>query len=60
MELKKHIQLCATSMIAQLKIINTVELQGRKEYEFLYGLNERHTSLKRMFKEIKRILWRKM
>jgi hypothetical protein len=59
MELKQHIQLCSTMMLTQLKIINIMELEGEKEYDFLYGLNEKHTSFKRMFKEIKRILCRK-
>ena len=60
MELKKHIQLSSTLMLNQLKIINTIEVYGDKEYHFLYGMNEKHTSIKRMFKEIKRILWLKM
>jgi len=47
------------SMMAQLKAINEFELHGQKEYMFLYGHNERHTSLKRMFNEIKRLLWLK-
>ena len=45
-------------MLAQLKIINTIDLQ-QKEYDFLFGLSERHTSFKRMFKELKRIICRK-
>lgn len=56
MELKAHIQLCSTLMLNQLKIINTIEIYGDKDYHFLYGMNEKHTSFKRMFKEIKRIL----
>ncbi len=58
MELKNHIQLCSITMLAQIKIINTIELKN-KEYDFLYGLNYKHTSFKRMFKELKRIIWRK-
>ena len=46
-------------MLTQLKIINIMELYGEGEYDFLYGMNEKHTSFIRMFKEIKRILWRK-
>lgn len=57
MELKEHIQLSSIMMLTQLRIINTIELQGEKEYCFLYGMNERHDSFKRMFKEIKRIIW---
>lgn len=59
MELKEHIQLSSTLMLNQLKIINTIEVYGDQEYHFLYGMNQKHTSIKRMFKEIKRILWLK-
>jgi len=59
MELKAHIQLCSTLMLTQLKLINTIEVYGDKDYNFLYGMNEKHTSIKRMFKEIKRTLWLK-
>ena len=59
MELKEHIQLSSTLMLNQLKIINTIEVYGDQEYHFLYGMNEKHRSIKRMFKEIKRILWLK-
>tara|TARA_R100000656_G_C3881815_1_gene114588 strand:- start:316 stop:495 length:180 start_codon:yes stop_codon:yes gene_type:complete len=58
MELKNHIQLCAVTMMAQLKIFNKIELYGHNEYDFIYGMNEKHASIKRMFKEIKR-LWHK-
>jgi len=57
MELKQHIQLSSIMMLTQLRIINTIELHGEKEYCFLYGMNERHDSFTRMFKEIKRIIW---
>ena len=60
MELKAHIQLCSTLMLTQLRLINTIEVYGDKEYHFLYGMSEKHTSIKRMFKEIKRILCLKM
>lgn len=61
MELKKYINAMGLSMMAQIKTINEFELHGQKEYLFLYGHNERHTSLKRMFNEIKRIvIWQKM
>ena len=29
-----------------------------KELDFVYGMEEYHTSFKRMFKQIKRIIWR--
>jgi len=57
MELKNHIQLSSIMMLTQLRIINTIEVHGEREYLFLYGMNERHASFRRMFKEIKRILW---
>ena len=57
-KLNNYMKLSAISMLAQLKIINSVELP-QKDYDFLYGLNEKHASFKRMFKEIKRIIWRK-
>jgi len=44
-------------MVEQIRIINMVEVYGEKRYNFLYGMNEQHGSFKRMFKEIKRILW---
>ncbi len=59
MELERHIKLSAIIMITQLRIINSIELKNKK-YDFLYGLNEKHTSFKRMFKELRRIIWRKI
>ena len=59
MELKKFIDIMGLSIIAQLKTINKIDLYGQKEYEFLYGLNERHTSFRKMVKQLKRILWQK-
>jgi hypothetical protein len=29
-----------------------------KEFDFAYGMQEYHTSFKRMFKQIKRMVWR--
>jgi len=46
-------------MLTQIRIINSIELRN-KRYDFLYGLNEKHTSFKRMFKELRRIIWRKI
>tara|TARA_R110001583_G_scaffold182135_6_gene339765 strand:- start:761 stop:943 length:183 start_codon:yes stop_codon:yes gene_type:complete len=59
MELKNHIQLSSIMMLTSLRIVNSVELYGEKEYNFIYGMNQRHGSFKRMFKELKRILWLK-
>ncbi len=57
--IEKHIKLSTTMMITELKIVNTVDIYGHQDLEFVYGMNEKHTSIKRMFKEIKRILCRK-
>ncbi len=46
-------------MVTELKIVNTIDIYGHKDLNFVYGMNEKHTSIKRMFKEIKRILWQK-
>ena len=59
MELRGHIELSAQMMLTQLKMINRIELFGRDEYDFIYGMNEKHTSFKRMFKEIKRLCHKK-
>ncbi len=57
--IQKHIKLSTTMMVTELKIVNTIDIYGHQDLEFVYGMNEKHTSIKRMFKEIKRILWRK-
>ena len=44
MELKGHIIASGMSMLAQVKIINEIELYGRDEYLFLYGLNFKNNS----------------
>lgn len=57
--IKKHIKVSTQLMIASLKTVNTVELYGEPDYNFVYGLQEKHTSIKKMYKEIKRIIWQK-
>jgi len=59
MELKNHIQASTTMMITGMKLINRIDIHGEREYCFLYGMNEKHASFTRMFKEIKRIIWLK-
>ena len=59
MELKNHIQLSSVMMLTSLRIVNTVDIYGNKKLNFVYGMNERHASFKRMFKEFKRIIWQK-
>ena len=46
-------------MVTELKIVNTIDIYGHKDLNFVYGMNEKHTSIIRMFKEIKRILCQK-
>jgi len=57
MELKKYID--STSKIIKLTIdhLQLVEYKN-KELDFAYGIEEYHTSFKRMFKQIMRIIWR--
>ena len=56
--IEKHIKLSTNMMLTELKIVNTVDIYGHQDLEFVYGMNEKHTSIKTMFKEIKRILCR--
>jgi len=57
MELRKYIEVTAQTMIPLIDHIQLVEYK-EEELDFVYGMQEHHTSFKRMFKQIKRILWR--
>ena len=57
MELKKYIQATAKIIIPSIDHLQLVEYKG-KELDFAYGMEEYHTSFRRMFKQINRILWR--
>ena len=57
MELKKYIQATAKIIIPSIDHLQLVEYKG-KELDFAYGMEEYHTSFKRMFKQIRRIVWR--
>ena len=58
MELKKYIENTAKVIIPSIDHLQLVEYKN-KELDFVYGMEEYHTSFKRMLKEIIRIIWRK-
>tara|TARA_R100000655_G_scaffold1488_1_gene5676 strand:- start:819 stop:992 length:174 start_codon:yes stop_codon:yes gene_type:complete len=57
MELKKYIESTTKLIIPTIDHIQLVEYKD-KELDFVYGMEQYHTSFKRMFKEIIRIIWR--
>tara|TARA_R100000781_G_scaffold668_4_gene1136 strand:- start:2537 stop:2710 length:174 start_codon:yes stop_codon:yes gene_type:complete len=57
MELKKYIESTVKLIIPTIDHIQLVENKD-KELDFAYGVEEYHTSFRRMFKEIKRIIFR--
>jgi Zn-finger domain-containing protein len=57
MELKDYIKATAKVIIPSIDHLQLVEYKG-KELDFVYGMQEYHTSFRKMFKQIKRILWR--
>ena len=57
MELKIYIENTANLIPISLKHLQLVEYKD-KHYDFVYGLEESHSSFKRMFKQLKRIIWR--
>ena len=57
MELKKYIETTTKLIIPTIDHIQLVEYKD-KELDFVYGLQEYHTSFRRMFKQIIRIIWR--
>jgi len=58
MELKKYIESIAKVIIPSIDHLQLVEYKD-KELDFAYGMEEYHTSFKRMFKQIIRIIWRR-
>tara|TARA_R100001443_G_scaffold36639_1_gene50473 strand:- start:357 stop:533 length:177 start_codon:yes stop_codon:yes gene_type:complete len=58
MELKRYIENTAKLIIPTIDNIQLVEYKN-KELDFVYGMEEYHTSFRRMFKQIIRILCRK-
>jgi uncharacterized ferritin-like protein (DUF455 family) len=57
MELKKYIESTAKLIVPSIDHLQLVEHKS-KELDFAYGMQEYHTSFKRMLKEIIRIIWR--
>ena len=57
MELKKYIESSAKLIIPTIDHIQLVEHKN-KELDFAYGIEEYHTSITRMFKQLFRIIWR--
>jgi hypothetical protein len=58
MELKRYIETTADLIIPSIDHLQLVDYKD-KELDFAYGMQEYHTSFRRMFKEIIRILWRR-
>ena len=57
MELKQYIQSTTKIIIPAIDNIQLVEYKN-KELDFAYGMQEYHTSIRRMFKQIIRIICR--
>ena len=57
MELKRYIESTTKLIIPSIDHLQLVEHKN-KEFDFAYGMQEYHTSFKRMFKQIIRIIWR--
>tara|TARA_R100000234_G_scaffold83632_1_gene53012 strand:- start:1244 stop:1417 length:174 start_codon:yes stop_codon:yes gene_type:complete len=57
MELKKYIETTADLIIPSIDHLQLVDYKD-KELDFVYGMQEYHTSFRRMFKEIIRIIFR--
>jgi hypothetical protein len=57
MELRQYIEATAKTMIPLIDHIQLVDYK-EKELDFVYGMEQYHTSYKRMFKQIIRIIWR--
>ena len=57
MELKNYIKATTKLIVPSIDHLQLVEYKD-KELDFAYGMQEYHTSFKRMFKQIIRILWR--
>jgi hypothetical protein len=57
MELKKYIESTTKLIIPSIEYLQLVEYKD-KELDFVYGMEEYHSSFRRMFKQIKRIIFR--
>lgn len=56
MELKKYIESTSKLIIPTIDHLQLVEYKGRK-LDFAYGMEEYHTSFRRMFKQLIRLIW---
>ena len=56
MELRQYIEATAKTMIPLIDHIQLVDYKD-EELDFVYGMEQYHTSFRRMFKEIIRIIW---
>tara|TARA_R100000742_G_C4222216_1_gene45689 strand:- start:269 stop:442 length:174 start_codon:yes stop_codon:yes gene_type:complete len=57
MELKKYIENTSKIIMPSIDHLQLVQYKG-KELDFAYGMEEYHTSFKRMVKQIIRIIFR--
>ena len=57
MELKKYIEETTKLIIPSIDNLQLVDYKD-KDLDFAYGMEEYHTSFRRMFKQIKRIIFR--
>mgnify|MGYP003665439808 FL=1 len=57
MELKDYIEDTSKFIIPSIEHLQMVEYKD-KELDFAYGMQEYHASFRRMFKQIKRMIWR--
>ena len=57
MELKRYIESMAKLVTPTIDHLQLVEYKD-KELDFVYGLQEYHTSFKRMIKQVIRLIWR--
>ena len=57
MELKQYIQSITKIIIPAIDNIQLVEYKN-KELDFVYGMEQYHTSFRRMFKQVIRIIFR--
>ena len=57
MELKKYIEATAKIIIPSIDHLQLVEYKD-KELDFAYGMEDYHTSFRRMLKQLIRLIWR--
>ena len=57
MELKKYIENTSKLIIPSIDHLQLVEYK-EKELDFAYGMEEYHSSIRRMFKQLIRIIFR--